>query len=274
MKKRLERLKFFHKLFYLFSSFLIIFIQILFQFNGVVNTNVIGTFIFINSYLVAFYIIYNVVFESFLNRNISKISKINLVNKYVIFLLVNILIVNKIELNYIYLFLVIVTVSIAIYDHVCFKKLCIKVDKMIKENNIDIIIEQKEHLLKAWENSKAYKNIQLNVFNFIISGVFVYLTSFFTDFTDWRNIVICLLLFSNSLLLGFRYCFVLSKYIHIKWFEYLYFELFYGLVLFLLYMEMNLFIFIAIVPLIPIMKKENKVRKNILVENVNKEDIK
>jgi len=143
---------------------------------------------------------------------------------------------------------------------------------MILGESLDIVIEKKDNRIKTWNNSKEFKNFQLNLIYFIFSGVLIYAASLFMDFSNWKNLVLFILLFSISLLLGFRYCYGLSQYINIKWIEYVLFELSYGVILILLYLGLDFFVFLAIIPIIPILKKENIIRKNMLTKTIEDHD--
>jgi hypothetical protein len=156
---------------------------------------------------------------------------------------------------------------ISIIDNSKLKLFFRKIEKMITEDNLDIVIEERENRIEKWDKSKEFKKLQFNLVYFILSGFFIYGASFFINFSDWKISLLFISLFSMALLLGFKYCQGLSNYIHIKWFEYLSFEMFYGLVLIILYFEMSFLVLLAVIPLIPIIKKENTVRKKILSKN-------
>jgi|GEM_PF-3033668 len=70
MAKHISRLKFLNLLFYLFFMLAIVYTQVLYNLNDEINQNIIGALVFVNSYIVFFYIVYNVKFISFVNREV------------------------------------------------------------------------------------------------------------------------------------------------------------------------------------------------------------
>lgn len=264
MNKRISRLRFLNLFIYtiFISSFILI--QILYFSDIVVTNNIVGVIMFLNAYAISFYTIKNIYFSSFLDKKVNKTAKINMIYKYILFLLINILLINKIEFTFLYALIILLFLVVSVFDNISLKKFL----KMISGSDViegqDESIESTDNRLKKWKNSEGFKGFQYNLFYFLFSIFVVYAASCFTDFSSAIDLIMFILLFTLTLFLGIMYCQGLSKYIKIKWYEYILFEGFYGLVIILLYFNMNFLIVLAIIPLIPILRKENKIRKEIL----------
>ena len=264
MIKRISRLRFLNLFIYtvFISSFILI--QILYFSDIVVTNNMVGVIMFLNAYAISLYTMKNIYFSSFLDKKVNKTAKFNMIYKYILFLLMNILILNKIEFTFMYVLMIILFLVVSVIDNISFKNFL----KMISSSNViegqDVLIESRDNRLRKWKTSEGFKGFQYNLLYFLFSIFVVYAASYFTDFSSSLDLIMFVLLFTLTLFLGIMYCQGLSKYIKIKWYEYILFEGFYGLVLILLYFNMNFLIVIAIIPLIPILRKENKIRKEIL----------
>ncbi|AUD63210.1 hypothetical protein BK010_06255 [Tenericutes bacterium MO-XQ] len=264
MNKRISRLRLLNLFIYTFFIASFIFIQILFFSDIAVNNNVIGVIMFLNAYAITFYIINNIYFSSFIDNKVNKPAKINMLYKYILFLLMNILFANRIEFSLFYIIIVLLISLLSVFDNISLNKFLTMLISRDVMDSKDVSIENRDNRIKKWENSENFKSFQYNLAYFIFSIFGVYATSYFTDFSTVLDLSVFVLLFTVTLLLGIMYCQGLSKHIKIKWYEYVLFEGFYGLVLLLLYFNMNFLIGLAIIPLVPILRKENKIRKKIL----------
>jgi len=267
--KRISRLRLLNLLIYTFFIASFVSIQILLFDDIEVNNNIVGIVMLLNAYAISFYIISNIYFSTFIDKRVSRPEKINMLYKYILFLMMNILFVNRIEFTLFYISVLILIVLISVIDNISLKKFLTMLINSDVMDSQDVSMENRDNRIKKWEDSQDFKSFQYNLVYFISSIFVVYVTSYFTDFATIIDLYIFVLLFTTTLMLGIIYCRGLSKHIEIKWYEYILFEGFYGLVLLLLYFDMNFLIVLAIIPLIPILRKENKIRKKFLS---NKDD--
>lgn len=163
-----------------------------------------------------------------------------------------------------YISVLILIVLISVIDNISLKKFLTMLINSDVMDSQDVSMKNRDNRIKKWEDSQDFKSFQYNLVYFISSIFVVYATSYFTDFDTVIDLYIFVLLFTTTLTLGIIYCRGLSKHIEIKWYEYILFEGFYGVLLLLLYFDMNFLIVLAIIPLIPILRKENKIRKKYL----------
>lgn len=267
MRKNIKAMIFYQVMVYLFSIASVIFVQINLKKESVLNNNFIGMSALFNCILISlFYLKYHSL-VNFIGIKEKRQLQVTLVCKYLYFLLICVFLINAIEMKT--SFIVVLTLATVLFfvDIVLFVKSSFEITNSVKEKDIDIHEENKIYYRKMWDKSKDFRIIQVNIFNILLSLVSVYIASFFTDFNNAKEMIIFVILITITLLFAIRYCVVLSRFACIKWYEIFGMFLFYTSILILLYYEMNFFVLFGMIPVIPIVLKEEKIRKEVISKN-------
>lgn len=253
------RIKIVNSLFYIFAVVGLI-INIL---NILNDESFLGYLVLINTAFLSLSLISSTKFVTFKLTKLN--ATISIIFKIIFYYLINTILVN--ENKILIVILIIVSLLISIFDNIIIYKLL----KQIKFGSDEFELESRENRLKTIKNSKEFKKFQLNILYYFVGIINVYLFGSLLNLNTLQNQIIYYSISMISLLLSMIYIINFSKYTKLKWYHYFLSIFTMIFIIIIIYLEYNLLVFLTLLPMYPIIIKENEVRKNFL--NSNKKSI-
>lgn len=270
MRKKNNKSIIFTVLFYISAIITVIFNQISIQNNSDILNEINFYSIFIMTILLSMFIINNYVIISIIKEKISIKGIINITIRTLLYYLINIMIVNKLDSNTTSIIFITLILILSTIDIVLLIMNFRKVNILIIMNDEEILKHKKDYKVKAMDNSKKFKYFQLNIFLILISFFSIYIANVFIDYENKFHIVIFCTVLLCSLILSVKYVYNITKISDkIRFYHYLSVVVTNLAISLLLYYKANLLIFAVPIILIPIIKLDKDVRRCLLNEENN-----